>query len=337
MSKIGWGIIGPGAIVKRFMNDLPNCEGIKFVAVASRSIQKAKEFADEYGFERYYGSYEELLNDKDVDVVYVATPHPFHKDQAIMCMNAGKSVLCEKPVAVNKDEIVEMVECARRNNVFFMEAMWTRHFPVNRQVKELIDSGKLGKVTLIKADFGFGRWINGAIANKESRIFNMDLAGGALLVVGVYTVSYATWMKGQQPVEIKAMATKVETGADGMSTCLFKYQDGAMAMLESSVMQTTKQDAIIYLEKGYIEIKDFWHPTNAVVKFNDGSNDLIIEDNYDRNGGTGFDYEAQHVIDCMNEGLKESPYMTWQDSINVMETLDTIREQIDLVYPFENK
>jgi predicted dehydrogenase len=252
-------------------------------------------------------------------------------------MNAGKSVLCEKPVAVNKDDIVEMVECARRNNVFFMEAMWTRHFPVNRQVKELLESGNIGKVTLIKVDFGFGSWVNGAVENKESRIFNMDLAGGALLDVGVYTTSYATWMKGEQPIEIKAMATKVETGADGMSTYLFKYQDGAMAMLESSVMQTTKHDAIIYCENGYIEVEGFWHPTRAVVRFNDGRNDLLIEDDYDKNGGAGFDYEAQHVIDCMNEGLKESPVMSWQDSIDVMDTLDKIREQIDLVYPFENK
>lgn len=337
MSKIGWGIIGPGSIVKRFLNDMPKCEGAKLVAVASRSIQKAKDFAEEYGFERFYGSYQELAGDKDVDVVYVATPHPFHKEQAMMCMEAGKSVLCEKPVAVSKAEIVEMIECAKRNNVFFMEGMWTRHFPVNRQVKELLDSGKLGKVTLIKADFGFGSWINGAVENKESRIFNMDLAGGALLDVGVYTVSYATWMKGEQPVEIKSMATKVETGADGMSTILLKYEDGAMAMLESSVIQTTKQDALIYCEKGYVDIKDFWHPTKAVVKFNDGSEDIVIEDKYDVDGGTGFNYEAQHVVDCMKDGLKESSYISWQNSIDVMETLDTIRQQINLVFPFENK
>lgn len=337
MKKIGWGILGPGTIVKRFMNDLPSCDGVRLVAVASRSIQKAKECALKYGFERYYGSYEQLINDKDIDVVYIATPHPFHRAQAIMCMNVGKSVLCEKPVAISKKEIVEMIECAKYNNVFFMEAMWTRHFPVNRQVKKLLQSGKLGKAILIKADFGFGSWNNGVVTNKESRLFNMDLAGGALLDVGVYTISYTTWMKGQKPIQICSMASKLDTGVDGMSTYLFKYTDGAMAMLESSVVQSTRQDAIIYCEKGNIYISDFWHPTKAVVTFDDHRESIIIEDAYDTEGRTGFGYEAQHVIDCIREGLTESPHMTWEDSIDVMEIIDTIREQIGLVYPFENK
>lgn len=337
MKTIGWGILGPGAIVKRFMNDLPRCEGVRLAAVASRDIERAKACAKEYGFENYYGSYQGLADDKNVDLVYIATPHPFHKEQAIMCMNAGKSVLCEKPVAISKAEIVEIVECARKNDVFFMEAMWARHFPVNRQVKKFIDSGKIGKPTLIKADFGFGKWNNGKVVNPEGRLFNMDLAGGALLDVGVYVISYATWMKGQNPVEILSMASKIDTGVDGMSTYLFKYEDNTMAMLESSVVRAVDHVAAIYCEQGNIVINDFWHPTKAVVKFDDERDDIIFEDDYNADGRTGFGYEAQHAMDCMNKGLKESPYMTWQNSIDIMETIDTIRKQIGLVFPFENK
>lgn len=335
MKKIGWGIIGPGAIVRRFMNDLPHCEGVELAAVASRDLQKAAAFAKEFGFAKAYGSYQELVEDEAVDLVYVATPHPFHKEQAILCMQAGKSVLCEKPITVNQKEVEDMVQCARENQVFFMEAMWTRHFPVNLAVKQLIESGDLGRITLIKADFGFGQWVNHDVRNPDSRLYNMDLAGGALLDVGVYTVSYATWMKGEQPQTIKALSTKVNTGADGMTTCLFHFKDGTMAMLESSVMQTTKHDAYIYGEKGMIHIPDFWHPTHAMVIYNDGRPERAITDPYDAAGRTGFGYEAQHAIHCIQQGLTQSDVMPWQDSIDVMNTLDRIRREIDLVYPFE--
>lgn len=338
MDKIGWGVLGPGRIARRFLNDLPRCEGARLVAVASRSAKKAKEFAQEYQFEKSYGSYEELACDPEVDIVYVATPHPFHLEHALLCMNAGKAVLCEKPVTVNAAEAREVTDCARRNNVFFMEAMWTRHFPVNRRVRDLIAGGLLGQVTLLQADFGFGAWNGGRVSDPEGRLFSPALAGGSLLDVGVYCVSYAAYMTGQKPSSVAASATMLETGVDGMTACLLHYDSGAMAMLESSVVQTTRQTAVIYCEHATIEVPDFWHPSRATIRYREaGRPDEVIDLPYGGDGATGFGFEAEEAMTCLRAGLKQSPRMPWSESVEIMETLDEIRECIGLRYPFEKE
>ena len=333
MDTIGWGILGPGNIVRRFMNDLPRCKGVKLAAVGSRSANKAKEFADQYHFEKSWGSYEELIRDESVDIIYVATPHPFHREQAILCMEAGKAVLCEKPVAVNASQTREMVECARKNNVFFMEGMWTRHFPV----KEIIDSGVLGQVTLIQADFGFGRWDHGKVSNSSGRLYAPELAGGSLLDVGVYCVSFASYITGMQPSKIEAISTMVETGVDGMTVCLFQYENGGAAMLQSSIVQSTRQTAMIYCEHGAIEIPNFWNPSRAIIQYNQPSvRREVIEIPFNDDGATGFNFEVEEAMNCLRVGLKESPRMTWQESIDVMRTMDRIRGKIGLRYAFED-
>lgn len=334
MKQYGWGIIGPGSIATRFMNDLPLCPQARLAGVASRNPEKARSFAQRYGFSNSYGSYQELFRDPAVDIVYIAVPHPLHHDLALEAMRAGKAVLCEKPVALNADQIRSMVTCARENRTFFMEAMWTRFFPVNQRIRQMIDSGKLGAVTLVEVDFGFGSWSNGKVANPQARLFAPDLAGGSLLDVGVYCVSYATWMKGELPVQIKALDSKVETGVDGMTAALFRYADGGIAILRSSVVQTTRQTAMIYCEKATVEVPDFWHPSRAVVRYLDNSQpDDVIEIPYDTNGATGFRFEAEEVMSCLDQGLTESQDMTWQQSIEVMELLDRIRDETGLVIP----
>lgn len=336
MKQYGWGIIGLGSIARRFMNDLPRCPQARLAAVASRSMEKAREFADEYHFERCYGSYDELLQDPAVDIVYLAVPHPLHQDLAIRAMEAGKAVLCEKPVSVSAVQARAMVDCARRNKTFFMEAMWTRFFPVNQRIKQLIGSGSLGAVTLIEVDFGFGNWNQGHVANPQSRLYAPELAGGSLLDVGVYCVSYATWLKGERPVRIKALATPLATGVDGITTCLFQYADGAMAVMHSSVVQNTRQEAKIYCEHGMIEVPAFWHPSRAAVHYQDSSRpDEVIEIPYQADGATGFNFEAEVVMACLDQGLTENPDMTWLQSIEVMELLDDIRGEIGLRFPFE--
>lgn len=335
MKKIGWGIIGPGAIFKRLMNDLAYCKDASLAAVSSRSLKRAQDAAKEYGFKRAYGSYEEIINDRDVDVIYVATPHPFHKEQVLMCLNAGKAVLCEKPIGVNLKETREMVDCAKKNNVFFMEAMWTRHFPVNKKIKEIISSGTIGKPILMNIDFCFGSWDNRNNFDKNTRLFSPALAGGSLMDVGIYCISYITWMFDKQPDEIYAAAEKLSTGVDGICAGMLKYADGEIASFKSSIIQSTKHKAEIYCENADITVDDFWHPTKAIISYKDDREDLILEDNYGIDGRKGFNYEINHVIKCMNNGLYESPYMTWQDSIDVMETMDAIRNKIGLKYPFE--
>ncbi len=334
MKQYGWGILGPGSIATRFMNDLPRCPQARLAAVASRDADKARLFAERYQFANSYGSYQELLEDPAVDIIYIAVPHPLHHDLAIQAMQAGKAVLCEKPVALHAGQIREMTACAGRNGTFFMEAMWTRFFPVNQRIRQWIAGGELGAVTLMEVDFGFGSWNNGKVSNPQARLFAPALAGGSLLDVGVYCVSYATWMKGALPVQIKALDSKVETGVDGMTAVLFRYADGGMAVLRSSIVQNTKQAATIYCEKATIEVPDFWHPSRAVIKFRDGSRqDEVIEIPYATDGATGFQFEAEAVMSCLDQGLKQNPSLTWQQSVEIMELLDQIREETGLDIP----
>ena len=336
MAKYGWGILGPGNIVKRFMTALPQVPNAVLAAVGSRDAAKAGAFAKEYGFAKSYGSYRECINDPDVDILYIAVPHPFHKTLAMEALEAGKAVLCEKPVTVNAADFREVAECARKNNAFFMEGMWTRYFPVNRAVKELIDSGRAGQVTLIEADFGFGNWNRGVAANPGHRLFSPDLAGGSLLDVGVYTVSYCDYMKNRmKPVQIKALAAMVDTGIDGMTAYIMKYPDGSMSMQRCSIVQTTTTSATIYCEKCVIEVPGFWHPTRASITWKDTKTTDTIEIPLVHGIGEGFYYECEEVMRCLDAGLKESPLMKLDDSLRIMEQLDAIRAEIGLKYPFE--
>ena len=334
MKQYGWGILGPGSIATRFLNDLVRCPQARLAAVASRDAEKARVFAEKYGFARSYGSYQEMLQDPAVDIVYVAVPHPLHHSLAMSAMEAGKAVLCEKPVALNAEQMRDMAACAARNKTFFMEAMWTRFFPVNQRIHEILNSGVLGAVTLMEVDFGFGSWNGGKVANPQARLFAPSLAGGSLLDVGVYCVSYATWMKGTLPVQIKALDSKVETGVDGMTAALFRYADGGLAVLRSCIVQNTKQTATLYCEKGTVEIPDFWHPSRAVIQYREaGKATEVIDMPYDAEGATGFQFEAEAVMSCLDQGRLESPVLTWQQSIEIMELLDRIREETGLSIP----
>jgi len=185
-TRSGWGILGAGNIATRFAADLTNLPDAALVAVGSRSAAKAAEFAAKFDCKRSYGSYAELVNDPDVDVVYIATPHPFHKEHTIQCLQHGKAVLCEKPMAINEQQVREMAKCARENDVFLMEAMWTRFLPVIKTVRQWLEGKKIGDIRMLSADFGFRTgW------NPQGRLLNPDLAGGALLDVGVYIIALA--------------------------------------------------------------------------------------------------------------------------------------------------
>ena len=336
MKKYGWGFIGLGNIVKRMLTALPSVPNAALAAAGSRDGEKAKAFAKEHGFAKSYGSYSECIKDPDVDIIYVATPHPMHAECSIEALEAGKAVLCEKPVAVNTADLKRVIDCARKNNTFFMEGMWSRFFPVNRAVKAIIDSGRAGMVTLMEVDFGFGGWNNMNPANPDSRLFSPQMAGGSLLDIGVYTASYCDYMKnGMAPAEIKAMASMTGTGVDGMAAFIMKYPDGSMSVQRSSIVQTTRTCATIYCEKCTIEIPGFWHPTKAVIAWKDTGTTETIEIPLTHGTGEGFNYECEEVMRCLDAGLKESPLMTHDDSIRVMGQLDAIRAQVGLKFPFE--
>lgn len=326
MAEFRWGILAPGGIAHKFATGLQGLDDARPVAVGSRSLDRAKEFAAEFSVDRAYGSYEELAKDPEVDAIYVATPHNYHRDATILCLENGKPVLCEKPFAVSASESQEMIAAARANGVFLMEAMWTRFLPAWRQIRRWIDDGAIGDVRLVNATFGFrSGW------NPESRILNPDLAGGGILDVGVYVTSAAYWAFGREPVEVTSEAHLGETGVDEQAAFVFRYDDGALAMLGCGVRTLTRHVALIYGTDGWIEVPHmFWNTTKAIL--HQGDEETVFEEPHLSNG---YEYEAREVAECVRAGRTESAVMPLDETVRIMQTLDTIRDQSGLVYPFE--
>lgn len=322
MSTINWGILAPGRISHKFATDLANLDDARLVAVGSRDLGRAQAFADQYGIPHAYGSYAELAADPDVDVIYVATPHPMHLDAAVLCMEQGKAVLCEKPMGINAAQVQAMIDCARANDVFLMEAMWSRFMPVARQVKGWLEGGEIGEPRLLSANFGFR-----SEPDPTSRLFDPALGGGALLDVGVYVVAFSFFVFGQRPTSIQASAHLGETGVDEQTGMLLSYQDGQLAQLTCAVRTTTPQSARIDGTDGAIEMPVFWRAPSAKLVRPD--NPLSVE------GESGYHFEAQAVNACLRQGQKECDLMPLDDSLAIAETMDEVRRQIGLVYPME--
>ena len=321
-----WGILGPGNISHKFAKGLEVLDNAELYAVVSRSTEKAENFGEKYHIKKRYSNYKDFCNDKDIDIVYIATPHPMHKKFCIMCMEAGKSVLCEKPIAINEKELIEMIDCAKKNNVFFMEAMWTRFLPSIVKVRELLTSNKIGTIKRVTADFAFN-----AIA-KEGRLYELELGGGALLDVGVYVLSLATMILGSKPQKINSISYIGETGVDERTNIIMEYENGISAELFCGISINTIDDAYLYGEKGYIRIPSFWHSERIIVKMFDENEEQIIDLPI---LSTGYNYEAEEVMKCMDNCLSESKIMSLNESLEVMKIMDVLRKQWGLKYPME--
>lgn len=322
--KLTWGTIGLGKIAHHFIKDFQLLDNTKVGAVASRNLEKAKAFADEYQVPASYGSYEALLEDESVDIVYIATPHHAHAEWSIKAMNAGKHVLCEKPLAVNQLQVENIIAAARRNKVFMMEAFWSRFNPTIKKVLSLINEKAIGKVNYVNADFSFF-----TMAFPESRILNMELAGGALLDVGVYPLFLAYSIFGK-PEEILATARFHKTGADVQTAILLKYENG-IANLMSGISSHSDMVAKIYGTKGQIYIDSRWHEAQGYTIVKNGISEQISLPTL----GRGFTYEIQECITCIQNRQIESALWTHQNSLDLIEIADKIRNQIGLKYPFE--
>jgi dihydrodiol dehydrogenase / D-xylose 1-dehydrogenase (NADP) len=324
---IKWGILGLGGIAHSFVKGLKSLPDAKIAAVGSRSKDRAEAFAKEYDIPKAYGSYQELANDPDVDIIYVATLHPDHRECTLLCLKAGKAVICEKPFTVNAKETEELIRVAREQKVFLAEAMWTRHLPMNAKIRELIASGIIGEVKMVEADFGFRcGW------NPESRILNPQLGGGALLDVGVYTISYASMIFGGiEPTRIVSMSNIGETGVDEECSAVLGYEGGKMAVVTAAVRTTTPHEAWILGTKGRIHVPHFWHADSATL-YSDDNKEERIELPYE---STGYNYEAADAMRCLREGKLESDIMPLDESLRIMKTMDAIRAQWGLKYPFE--
>ena len=325
--KINWGIIGAGRISRTFVNDLKLVPNASVIAVASKSLERSKEFGDEYKLKYNYDNYGDLLKNPEVDVVYIGTTHNFHYENMILCLENYKPVLCEKPFTVNSSEAAKIINLAVEKKVFLMEAMWSRFLPVYLKVREIIESGAIGKIKFLSADFGFK-----APSDPENRAFNAKLAGGGLLDVGIYPISLAYWIFGKNPQKISTTANIGKTGVDEEAAMIFHYNDGAMAILSSAVTTNTPKEAFIVGEKGTIKIHSpFFHSKKITLRTDSGENDINFE--YE---GLGYQYEAIHVMDCLQNHKLESKLMPLKETLEIMITLDKIRKEWNLIYPFEN-
>ena len=326
MRKFRWGILGTGAIASQFVRGLRSVPEAEVLAVGSRSEASAAKFADKRNIPRRHASYHALASDPDVDVVYIATPHPFHAENATLCLEAGKAVLCEKPFCVNAAEAERVVGLAREKGLFLMEGMWTRFFPLMGEVRRLVSEGALGEVRMLNVDFGFR-----ADPDPASRLFAPGLGGGALLDVGVYCVSFASMVLGR-PSGSVGISHLGETGVDEQASIGLEHEGGRLANLSIGIRTTTPQEATIMGTEGYVRIHAPWWRPESMTISRPGEEDETVEVPVT---GNGFGYEAAEVMRCLEAGKTESEIMPLDETVSVMKTMDSIRAAWGLKYPGE--
>jgi predicted dehydrogenase len=322
-----WGVIGTGGIAAAFVSDLGLLPNTEVVAVGSRSQETADAFADRFDIASRHPSYQSLVEDPDVDVVYVSTPHPGHFPAAMLAIEAGKAVLCEKPFTLNATEAADLIAAARQHGVFLMEAMWTRFLPHMVRIRELLAEGSLGEIRTVLADHG--QWFR---HDPEHRLLNPALGGGAVLDLGIYPVSFASMVLGS-PSTVTAVSSPASTGVDAQTSMLLVHRGGAHAVLTTTLEARSPNRATIVGTLARIEIDPIWYrPTTFTVSALDGT---IMERYDEAHEGGGLRHQAAEVARCLADGRLESAVMPLDESLSVMKTLDEVRRQIGLVYPAE--
>lgn len=337
-TKVKWGIIAPGWIAEKFATGIAASGNGELYGVCSRKLKNAKSFMDKFGGVKAYDSEEAIANDPDVDIVYVANPHPYHLESALTCLNASKPVLCEKPMTVNAADTKRLVDAARKNDTFLMEAMWTRFLPTICKVREILASGRIGEVRMMSVNFGFKL----EEYDPASRLLSPDLAGGALLDVGIYPLALCSMVLGK-PSRVQSSGHLGSTGVDEQFIALFEYGNGVMATASGAIQTQMNQEAMIYGSKGSIRIAAPWwagssigitgfepdRDNNAAIN---NAQEEIINLPYESNG---YNCEAEAVAEMILAGKKESEIMPLDESLELAQTMDIAREQWGLKYPFE--
>ena len=318
--KIKWGILGCGAIAKQFCSSAAAVNTAEVVACASNTSGKAEAFANAQNISNFYDSYESLLSNPDIDIVYVATTHNFHYQNILLALEHNKAVLSEKPITINAKELLEIAQKAKEKKLFVMEGMWTRFLPTYQQIKQWIREGQIGEILSIRADFGFQ-----AQFHPENRLFNPDLAGGALLDGGIYPISIASFiMDGEKPKTIKSIARIGQTGVDEETFINFQYANGAQASLSCSISSYSPNHLIISGTKGHIHVpKTFIHSDQAIL-YPENSDPIEFLQPFNQNEGFQFEIEAVHKSLYAKE--ISCPIMSMNESITIMQTMDEIQK-----------
>jgi predicted dehydrogenase len=327
MKKIRWGILGCGRIARKFAADLKFVQDAELIAVGARALSTAEAFANDFPSKHIHGSYEALVSDPEVDVIYVATPHALHHEHVMLCLKHKKAVLCEKAFAINYRQAKEMIDFAIAQNTFIMEAFWTRLLPHYLKMKDMIAEGKIGSIKYINAEFGFK-----PTPPFPPRLYDPSLGGGALLDIGVYPIFLALDLLGK-PDQIDAVMTPASTGVDEQCAIRFTYKSGAIAHLFCSLSSNLATGADIAGDQGRIRMTHRFHGPTTSLEYYPGIVDTRETVPFEKASGSGYEYEARHVNECLKKNLIESPVITHHHTLLMMQTLDTIRAKAGINYP----
>ena len=327
--KYAWAILGTGKIANRFATALNNIpEKAEFLAVGSRNQETADAFGEKYNIPRRYDSYEKVAADPDIDIVYIGTPGVFHLRDVTMCLEAGKHILCEKAFTINAKEAKQLVDLAREKNLFLMEAMWTRFFPIHVKLREMLADGVIGKVNGITINF-----LAKPPFDLNNRFFDINLGAGVLLDTASYGVSWASSLFGK-PEAVTGLAVFGESGADYQTSLVLRYPGGQLVSLMSSQISYDDKNAVVFGTDGKIIVHDPWYkPTRMTVEVAGKEPEEIV---MPLDGYNGYEFEAMEVMNCIKAGKLESEVIPLEETLSIMETLDAVREQWGHKFPFED-
>lgn len=318
-------ILGPGGIARSMAAAAAGLDEVELYAVGSRTYEKAKAFADKWGFEKAYGSYEEMLQDPQVELVYVATPHSHHYQYAKMCLEYGKHVLVEKAFTVNAAQAEDLVEMARKKGLLLAEAIWTRYMPSRKMIDDLVAGGVIGKVTSLTANLGY-------VLPHVERMQEPALAGGALLDLGVYPINFALMVFHEEVEKVTSTAVMSPKGIDWMNSITLIFADGKMAVLHSNMLAQTDRQGVINGDKGYIEIQNI----NNCEEIRVFDLDRKMTARYDvPEQINGYEYELLSCVKAIREGKTECPEMPHSEILRVMRLMDSVRKDWGMTFPCE--
>lgn len=315
MMKVG--ILGAGSIAETMTKTIANMEDVEVSAVGAREYDRAKAFAKKFEIEKAYGSYEDLVNDSELDLIYIATPHSHHYKHTKLCLEHNKNVLCEKAFMVNANQAQELFDLAKEKGLLLTEAIWTRYMPSRAMIDEVIASGAIGTPTSLIANLGYN------ISHVE-RMLKPELAGGALLDLGVYTLHFASMVFGNDVKKITSAVSKLETGVDGMNSITLEFQDGKLAVLHSNMLSGLDRRAVIYGTKGYLEIQNLNNPEKLTV-FDKGYQEVATY--YPPKQITGYEYQVIACKEALEKGKVECEAIPHTESLHIMKQMDEIRAQ----------